>query len=221
MRRHVRTVNPWCVDEGDRWFRRNRATLGVGYDPVLELLRMQRIVPQRVCEIGCSNGYRLAALHKEHGCTVIGVEPSRAAIRDGRRRWPFITFIRAAGDTFSLRTPVDLVIVHFVLLWVPRHRLLKTVERIDAAVADGGYLVIGDFGVEGFIKRRYHHRPHDDLWTYKQYYPAVFTASGMYREIGLLRFDHDARVPIADIRTETMGTVTLLKKQELYVEQRE
>jgi SAM-dependent methyltransferase len=212
--------NPWSRDEGDNWFRRNRAVIGRGYDPVTALLQVHAIAPHRVCEVGCSNGYRLAALHHAHGCEVIGVEPSSAAIRDGRRRWPFISFIRATADTFTLERPVDLVIVHFVLHWVPRELLFKTLERIDAALMPGGFLVIGDFGLEGFAKRRYHHRPKDDLWTYKQYYPAVFTVSGLYREIGLLRYNHDTHEPSADITTDSMGTVTLLRKQELYLELR-
>jgi trans-aconitate methyltransferase len=207
----------WLDGEGDRWFQRNKGALQKKRDMVMFVLDLYGVKPIRAVEIGCANGYRLAEIHKRWKTDVTGIEPSEEAISDGRSRWPFIRFINSMSSSFQMEGTVDLVIANFVFHWISRGSLIKSIERIDSLLKDGGFLIIGDFGTENFIKRRYHHLPEDDLFTYKQQYHHAFTSTGLYREVATLRFNHDTGELDALIDDSNMGTVSLLRKEELYV----
>ncbi len=208
----------WMESEGDNWFARNREALSSSHDKTLFLLELYGIKPRRVLEVGCANGYRLAALHEKYRCQVAGVEPSAAAIQDGQARWPFITFVRGTGDLFQLHQMFDVIIINFVFHWVPRTRLLKSVAQIDARLEDGGYLVIGDFGTKNYLKRKYHRRPQDNLFTYKQQYQNIYLATGQYLEIAKIRYNYDTKAFSGELDYENIATVSLLRKTELHLE---
>src|SRR5258708_38226063 len=70
----VKQSDIFAESEGDNWLERNRAL--VGRDPVSEAIDHLGLKPQRVLEIGCANGWRLAALRGKFDCEVHGVEPS-------------------------------------------------------------------------------------------------------------------------------------------------
>lgn len=208
----------WFHSEGDNWFTRNKNILETRKDLAGFMLDLYDIKPRRVLEIGCSNGYRLASFHKKYGCEVIGVEPSVKAIADGKAKWPFIKFIRGMCETFELKGHVDLVIVNFVFHWIARENLIKSIERIDSVLGKNGFLLIGDFGTENFIKRGYHHLQDEDVYTYKQQYQQMFISSGLYKELAKISFNHDIGNLSADIDNSNVGTVNLLKKMEMYSE---
>lgn len=212
--------NIWFRKEGDNWFKRNKEYLGKKQDIVSSVLELYKIKPKKIVEIGCSNGYRLANLHKKYGAEVTGIEPSREAIEYGKSKWPFIKFKRAMCESFVLRKKVDLVIINFVFHWIMRENLMQSTARIDEIVKDNGFLVIGDFGTENFIKRDYHHLPGENVFTYKQEYQDIFLSTGLYKEIAKIRFDHDTGEIKWDINYTNMGTVSLLRKCELYIQDR-
>lgn len=214
----VKQDEVWFCGEGDAWFNRNRKRLGKNPDIILTPLELYKIKPKRVVEIGCSNGHRLARLHEKYGCEVIGIEPSIEAIKNGQKKWPFIHFIRGMGEDFKLNLKADLVIINFVFHWVSRDRLLRFVANTDNILKSGGYLLIGDFGNENYIRRAYHHLPGKNLFTYKQAYQDMFIASGTYKEITKLTFNYDTLKLSADIGHLNTGTVSLLKKMESYIE---
>jgi SAM-dependent methyltransferase len=208
----------WFKSEGDNWFERNKDYLGKKQDIILLLINFYNLKPETVVEIGCSNGYRLAALHERYGSKVIGVEPSEKAIEDGKERWHFIKFVKGMCETFELDESADLVIVNFVFHWISRDKLTICVAKIDEVLKEGGILILGDFGTENFIKRRYHHLPNENLFTYKQQYQNMFTSTGLYKEIAKIRFNHDTGEITADIDDSNIGTISLLRKSELYIE---
>ncbi len=201
--------------EGDAWFRRNREAIGAGLeeDPVLRLIAAERLRPSRVLEIGASNGYRLARISETFGCSCVAVEPSAEAIGDGSRRFPSVEFRRGRAERLPVarHESFDLVIVHFVLHWLDRALLLPAVAEIDRALADEGHLLLGDFLPDEPTKVPYHHRPDDDMFTFKQDYSAVFIASSLYRERGRLVYDH-ARAPDAPADPARRCAVVCLQK---------
>jgi len=79
--------------EGDNWFRRNAEHLSAdGRDDVV-LRAIERAVQsgtplQSVCELGCSNGWRLAALSGLYPAIgrLAGCDVSEQAIADGVRK---------------------------------------------------------------------------------------------------------------------------------------
>jgi SAM-dependent methyltransferase len=191
--------------EGDAWFARNRARLEA-FDPAsdlpLSLLRSLGVRPRRVFEIGCANGFRLAALAAEFGCEVAGSDASAAAVVDARQRYGLELLHQDAAEALP-QSASDLVILNFVLHWIPRARLAQLVESVTLALEPGGLLLIGDFDPDAEIDVPYHHLPGAGVMTYKRNYPALFEELGRFRTVGFLTADHatlEARagVPSAD-----------------------
>lgn len=203
--------------EGDAWFARNAAALepdrAAGRDPVLRLLDRAGLRPASVLEVGAANGYRLAALAACTGCRATALEPSARALADGQARFPGVRFVRGLAHAMPELPDAafDLIIVHFVLHWVDRVRLLATVAEIDRVLSNGGCLVVGDFLPDSPQKVKYHHLPDADVWTYKQDYAALWLASGLYRLVDERTFDHaHPTAPAAD--ASARARVALLRK---------
>lgn len=211
--------NIWFESEGDNWYARNREKLGKKLDLPLRLMELYSIEPQKALEIGASNGYRLARIQEKYNTDVVAVEPSNKAVEEGRKLYQKVKFIRSACEEFETEERFDLVILNFVLHWICREHLYTCIAKIDEFLQDGGYLIIGDFGTEHHIKKQYHHLKDEEIYTWKMPYWELFTKSGRYLEIARLRFDHDNNKLSSEIDIENMGTIVLLKKKEMYVEQ--
>jgi SAM-dependent methyltransferase len=187
--------------EGDRWFARNAAFLSSEEQRRRDLpLRMLSLSPsykpQRVLEIGCSTGWRLAVLRERYACAVTGVEPSAGAIEEGKRLYGSDFDLRRglasalplpAGETF------DLVICAYVVSWVSRSALLQTVAEIDRVLDNGGHLIINDFFPNSPERRRYHHLENGEAFTYKQDLAHLFVGTNLYRQVGRTSTEHESK----------------------------
>jgi SAM-dependent methyltransferase len=204
--------------EGDAYFQRNRNALHAvnpwTNDPGLRLLRQSGIHPHRVLDIGCSNGWRCAAIRERFGCAGVGVDPSLKAIRVGRKQFPDIRFRRGTLDSLPIAAgeTYDLVIVHYVLHWVSRPALLKALAEIDRTIAEGGYIVLADFLPDRPTRVTYHHLPKGQVYTYKLDYAQVFLATGLYRMVRRCVFDHYTHQPGHAIPERRRAVCTLLQK---------
>lgn len=182
-------------DEGDHWFARNRRALGAAPDDhVTTAARRwsERNPIRSVCELGCANGWRLAALREAlpdverlAGCDVGGT-----AIADGLRRWTGLELTVGSLDQPNVQGQFDLVIVSFVFHWVARERLARSVAGVDALVRHGGALILADFLPDRPCARAYHHRADVEILTYKQDYARCFTGLGIYEEVERTVFAH-------------------------------
>lgn len=210
--------NIWKESEGDNWFLRNKVNLGENFDVLLFLLKLYYIKPANVLEIGAANGYRLAELYKKYNSYTVVIEPSKKAIEDGRKKYPFIKFIKSTIEDCKLGEKFNLIIVNFVFHWIYRENLYTCVAKIDGLLEKGGYLIIGDFGTESFLKKKYHYLKNIDFYTWKMEYWELFTRSGNYLELAKIRFNHDTHKICTDINIDNMATVVMLKKQDLYIE---
>lgn len=200
--------------EGDHWWQRNASFLEakIPTDWPLHLITQYALAPARVLEIGCSNGWRLAAINRRLGVPVTGVEPSMQAIADGQSRYPAIRFVRATASAIPLEEQFSLVIVNFVLHWVSRDTLMVTLGEIDRMVAPGGYLIVGDFLPDAPTSVRYHHLPEQEVYTYKQDYAAPFLATGCYAPLSLVVFDHATGKPRSNLASMDRAACVLLSK---------
>jgi len=205
------------ADEGDNWFRRNRQALNTSgrTDRVLQMARRwnERARVRSVCELGCANGWRLAALsealpdlERAAGCDL-----SEAAIDDGRNRWPQLELTVGSLDNPAITGPFNLVIVSFVLHWVARDRLAASISGVDSLVSDGGALIVADFLPDQTSARRYHHRDDVEIWTYKQDYPLCFTGGDTYVEVEREVFAHSGE-SAAPIDPQDRAVCALLRK---------
>ncbi len=195
----VEQDNIFATSEGDAWFRRNRAGLTANRsDPLLELIQLlpqgRREGIRSVCDVGCSNADRLSrfSVALPNCSRVAGFDASAEATADGTAAHPDFELHHGLADDPPLSGPFDMVIVNFVLHWVDRRRLSRAVAAIDGLVGEGGFLLISDFLPDRPCARRYHHREDVALYTYKQDYPAVFGALGLYRELARTVFAHEA-----------------------------
>lgn len=185
----------FSAGEGDAWLARNRAHLeayDLEGDPVARAIQAAGLTPRSIADLGCSLGTRLSALCARHGARGVGVEPSASAVaaaraRDGDRTWLEGTLDRHPPLPGA---PFDLVVVSFVLHWVDRRRLLASLAAVDAAVAEGGCLLIADFLPDFPQRRSYHHLPDAGVFTFKNDYPAMLLATGLYRPLLRQVFDY-------------------------------
>ncbi len=202
--------------EGDRWFERNRPALQ-GFVPQkdlpLKLIEVYNLKPRKVLEVGGANGFRLAAIHTVHSPDkLVVVEPSKEAIDDGQRRYPFIRFVPGLAFAMPLEETFDLIIVNFVFHWIGRDKLLRSIAEIDRLLEDKGFLIIGDFFPSNRVKVPYHHLPDQPVYTYKQDYAAPFLASGLYRMVCAWAGEHSSKALVADVsETERIGVFLLQK----------
>lgn len=211
----------FAAGEGDNWYRRNQAALGKDSNvdwPIHLLERFDRLEAIRtVAEIGCSNGFRLALIKREllPQAHCVGVDASAEAIAAGTALYPELELHQGILAAPPLDATFDLVIVNYVLHWVDRSTLASSVCAIDGLVRDGGLLILGDFLPDYPQRRRYHHLPEEEVYTYKQDYPALFTGLGLYREVARLTYDHDAAAAgaaLAVAGSASRGVCALLHK---------
>lgn len=223
----------FSTEDGDRWFRRNRDALGtaVEHDWPLKLIEKHLQLDQRssVLEVGCANGWRLAELVRRYYSNCLGMDVSAEAIGVGKKAWPELRLYRMGADVgreewvmstdWLASWPYSLVICFFVLHWVDRQGLIRAIENIHYSIPGGGHLIIGDFLPDWPTKVPYHHR--EGLWTYKLDYAHIFEATGNYRRIERVIFDHDTHQQGGmEIAAYKRCAVTLLRKEDCYEEGR-
>lgn len=74
--------------EGDQWYERNKEKLIPKDDFVCRMIENIGVYPQRIVELGCSNGYRLEYLRKKYHATCYGYDISKEAIKAGSEAFP-------------------------------------------------------------------------------------------------------------------------------------
>lgn len=210
-------------DEGDNWFKRNKDALTreekIFSDIPFNMINEYGIKPDKILELGCSNGYRLHALETLNPSKVIGIDVSSVAVEDGKKRYPGLDL--RVGEMASLPLAderFDLVIVNFVLHWVSRNNFFKAISEIDRVIEEGGILVLGDFLPDIPTKVKYHHRD-EEIFTYKMDYTKVFTGSNLYSTIAVKTFDHDLNNRFnPGVQSSSRGLCSLLRKNsQLFV----
>ena len=126
-----------------------------------------------VLEVGCFIGDLLASLKHNHGCQVVGIEPSSLACEFAAKTFQlnisnniFIesNYFGCTSDNFSA---FDLVILDDVLSWMPRETLLPVLGSIDWLLKSGGHLYIRDFCPPVDFAYPNHHQKEKEVYNYK------------------------------------------------------
>jgi len=188
----------FCNNEGNNWYSRNKHALDkpdkIDWTSYLLQYIDSKNAIGSVIELGCSNGYRLDKIKSTFmpGCRCVGVDASYDAIEDGKLRYAGIELYQGLLSDIPLDEEFELAIVNFVLHWVDRKTLIKSLSEIDRIIKNDGFLILGDFLPDYQQRRRYHHLPEENVFTYKQDYSKIFESFGTYREIARFVFDHDS-----------------------------
>ncbi len=203
--------------EADAWYKRNAHKLSPGAhrdNIAAKFLRRHRLTFKRVLEVGSTNGWRLEMMRKQKPhASYVGVEPSRMAIREGKKFFPKLTLLRGIASALPVKGVFDLVLIIFVLHWVSRENLLASIAEIDRVTAEGGYLLVSDFLPRVPSRNSYVHLKHG-VSTWKTDYGALFEATGNYRKVERQIFDYDTLKP-ANARTpdKVRAVITLYQKK--------
>lgn len=167
--------------EGEQWFARNQAHLVRDPDPVMEAIQACKIKPDRLLEVGCSNGWRVKAMEKKWKCHAYGIDPMFKTTLWNCRRGTADDLSAFGPDTF------DLVIYGWCLYLCDREDLFKIVTEGDRILKEGGYLVVYDFHTKKPHKRKYKH--YEGLFSFKMDHAALWLAHPSYRLIHRELFD--------------------------------
>lgn len=170
----------FLTGEGDRWFERNQAHLSGGTDDiVVAAVDYLGIRPKAIFEIGAANGHRLAAMTKSFGASGAGIDPSAAAIEDGKATFPQLDLKVASADELPFESGAfDLVIVGFCMYLVDPAHHFKAVAEADRLLADGGAMVVFDFLADQPYHNDYAHLP--GLRAHKMEYARMFMSHPSY-----------------------------------------
>ncbi len=211
----------WWAGEGDAYWRRNRAVLtgenALAHDWPMRLIQLYALDPRTVVEVGCAGGHRLAALSENGRRICIGLDASAEAIADGRARYPTLELHHGLATSLPFRDGLaDLCILSYVLHWCSRESLLLVASEANRVLKPGGYMLLNDFAPDVPTRVPYKHR--EGLWTWKlpDAHSGIFLATGGYREVARLSYDHDNHDDRADTPSERRGGCVLLIKESQY-----
>lgn len=203
--------------EGDNYYKRNREKLlffDLKKDWPLQLLKKLNFKPEKVLEVGASNGWRAAAIERIYGSKCVAIDPSKKAISEGKKIYPKISFHRGLMSNLPIKKneTFDMVIVSLVFHWIDRTTLMQSIAEIDRVLKNGGYLIISDFFPDKPITVPYHHLPNKKIFTYKLDYANIFLSTNLYRIIDRVIFDHNDWLQKSKILSKERAHCTVLRK---------
>ena len=149
-------------------------------DPVYVGLENIDYFPKSVLEIGCGDGWRLSELKRIDGCKVMGIDPSKQAVQDGRKKYNIDLRVSTASD-YNIDKTFDLIIFGFCLYLCSREELFLIVSKADRALKDKGLMVILDFYSKIPYSNDYKH--YKGLKSYKMDCSMMFTWHPFYTMI--------------------------------------
>lgn len=203
----------------DEWFNRNRSVLTAELLPSksVRLFGYHVQAGQRVLEIGSSNGHQLEKLRRLTQCDGFGIDPSPAAIADGKAKYPDLKL--AVGTADMLEFPdesFDAVIFGFCLYLVGRSLLMRVVAEADRVLRGGGKLMITDFDPVISHRRPFKHQK--GLWSYKMQYPDLWLANPGYVLAEKVSFSHEGEEFHASPNERIASWVLVKQGADAYLE---
>lgn len=180
----------WEAGIGDHWFQKNLEDMGK-FDGISEVLEELKIEPKVLLEVGCANGWRLKKLQQRYGCTVCGIDPSRAAIEAAHKSGLSPDHI-ILGTADKLEAPdqsFDMVIFGFCLCFIAPEDWQAMVSETNRVLKEGGYIVVLDF-INTCQQVRYCFEKADgmglkgvEVFIYLYDWPSLWTAHPGYKVI--------------------------------------
>jgi len=174
----------------DEWFNRNVLTAEVSPSKSVRLFGPHVQPGQRVLEIGSSNGHQLEKLRLLTQCEGFGIDPSPAAIADGKAKYPDLKLVVGTADKLEFPDEsFDAVIFGFCLYLIDRSLLMRAVAEADRVLREGGKLMITDFDPAMPHRRPFKHQK--GLWSYKMQYSDLWLANPSYVLAEKISYSHE------------------------------
>jgi ubiquinone/menaquinone biosynthesis C-methylase UbiE len=182
-------------------------------DQILASMRALNLQPRSILEVGCSNGWRLAALRSAYSAICCGIDPSAESIKEGKALFPDISLEQGTADSLPFNEDMfDLVIFGFCLYLCDRKDLFKIAHEADRVLKDKGYIAILDFHPTFPYRNKYKHLL--GISSYKMNYANLFSWNPSYTVASQLIFNHEemADISVPDERV----SVSVLYKNTQY-----
>lgn len=129
---------------GDDYYQRNKKDFGQREDLVEHVLKGSGYKPTSVLEIGSADGWRLKRIQKQFNCRVVGIEPSREAVRAANMNG--VPSAQGAAQDLSMFRPAsfDLVIFGYCLWLCNPEDWFFIAGESNRVLVDKGRLIIHD-----------------------------------------------------------------------------
>lgn len=216
--------NVFLRSEGDAFFIRNgnaeKPPDDIGQDSavvgfILGVLKNYLPQIQKVLEVGSSDGRTLEALCDCLGAEGVGIDPSALAVATGNERLqkarkPVELFRGLASNLEFDSQSFDFVLLGFFLYIERRESLLYALAEADRVLRPGGFVAVIDFNPGVAIARDYSHLAGQK--TFKNYYPAFFTALSHYVEVAKLPLNSSLEINF-DFDPQNRHELTILWKK--------
>lgn len=171
--------NIFSKSEGDAWYLRNINSYRNGKSYLLDHLKINKIKPRKILELGCSHGHHLNLIQKEYDCEAYGVDPSDKAIQLGKELYPNINLSQGvASDLPFKKNYFDMIVYGFCLYLCDREDLFKIVYEGDRVLSENGFCLICDFQPSFPNKCEYHH--YNGCVSFKMDYKKMFLSNPDY-----------------------------------------
>jgi ubiquinone/menaquinone biosynthesis C-methylase UbiE len=202
--------------EGDKWFDRNKSVMGKSEDKSLSVLNVitnNQLQPTSVLEIGCANGFYLNELQLAFNCKTYGIDPSKMAINEGKKRFPSLNLKVGTSDELNFKNEqFDLIIFGFCLYLSEPKDLFKIAYEADRCLKNEGHILIKDFAPKIPFKNKYIHT--EGIYSYKMNYENMFSWHPTYRTVFVSSTSHKG-LSLRNHLNEQIN-LTLLNKNETF-----
>ncbi len=133
--------------------------------------------PESVLDVGCGTGRLLRRAHASWpGARLIGVDPANGMVETAKRLTPNATFFTGMAEALPLEdASVDLAFSTISFHhWQDQAAGLREIARV---LRPGGYFILADISVPGWLARIIHHPKHFHSAAQMR---AIFTQAGFW-----------------------------------------
>lgn len=148
---------------------------------ILDLLKVTKIKPKNILELGCSTGARLN-IYQEYlkPKTSYGVDLSAEAINYGKKKYKKLRLSKLSSlDIDKFKIKFDLIICGFFLDQLDRNDIFKQFDLIQKKLNNNGFLIINDF--DPLFKHTNKNKHNKNLLTFKMKYDNFLEESGLFK----------------------------------------
>ncbi|PCH56232.1 MAG: hypothetical protein COC15_03440 [Legionellales bacterium] len=145
-----------------------------------------------------------------------GIDPSNNAIQQGNKQYSNLHLETGTADNLPYENGFfKVVIFGFCLYLVDRDLLMRTIAEADRVLGDKGFIIITDFDSIMPHKRKYHHLPDREIYSYKMDYAQLFFGCPHYALVEKISYSHQSEFFCKDM-SERVATTILYKDVGIY-----
>jgi len=178
----MKNLNLLKSKEANEYFKRNCETQdSILYYNIINLLKISKIKPKNILEIGCANGSKLNIYQKQLKPSVsYGIDLSDKAINHGIKKYKKLKLLHLSSLNINkIKIKFDLIICGYFLDQLDRNEIFKQFDLIYKKLNKNGYLIIYDF--DPLFRHTNNNIHHNNLLTFKMKYENFLEESGLFK----------------------------------------